>query len=80
MHGPGATPAFSAFVGGRDLINDRCFAAGLFRGALVSCVLSSGVDAPGALRVVTSDAELARRVRDAGAEVVGARWLLDQLG
>ena len=31
------------------------------------------------LRVVTSDAELARRVREAGAEVVGARWLLDQL-
>ena len=31
-------------------------------------------------RVVTSDAGLARRVREAGAEVVGARWLLDQLG
>jgi len=31
------------------------------------------------VRVVTSDAELARRVREAGAEVVGARWLLDRL-
>jgi predicted RNA-binding protein with PIN domain len=29
--------------------------------------------------VVTSDAELARRVREHGAEVAGARWLLDQL-
>ena len=34
---------------------------------------------PSDLRVVTSDAELSRRVREAGAEVVGARWLLDQL-
>lgn len=30
-------------------------------------------------RVVTSDADLARRVREAGADVVGARWLLDRL-
>jgi predicted RNA-binding protein with PIN domain len=36
--------------------------------------------APERLRVVTSDAELARRVRAHGAEVVGARKLLDQLG
>jgi predicted RNA-binding protein with PIN domain len=35
--------------------------------------------APERLRVVTSDAELARRVRAHGAEVVGARALLDQL-
>ena len=35
--------------------------------------------APERLRVVTSDAELARRVREHGAEVVGARELLDQL-
>ena len=35
--------------------------------------------APGDLLVVTSDGELARRVREAGTEVVGARWLLDQL-
>ena len=34
-------------------------------------------DAP--VRVVTSDAELARRVREHGADVVGARHLLDQL-
>jgi predicted RNA-binding protein with PIN domain len=34
---------------------------------------------PERLRVVTSDAELARRVRAHGAEVVGARELLDQL-
>ena len=31
------------------------------------------------VRVVTSDADLARRVRAAGADVAGARWLLDQL-
>jgi predicted RNA-binding protein with PIN domain len=35
--------------------------------------------APGALRVVTSDAELARRVREHGAEVIGARGFRDQL-
>jgi predicted RNA-binding protein with PIN domain len=35
--------------------------------------------APERLRVVTSDAELARRVRALGADVVGARELLDQL-
>jgi predicted RNA-binding protein with PIN domain len=35
--------------------------------------------APQRLRVVTSDAALARRVRAHGAEVVGARTLLDQL-
>ena len=35
--------------------------------------------APERLRVVTSDSELARRVRAHGAEVVGARALLDQL-
>ena len=34
---------------------------------------------PDELVVVTSDAELVRRVRDAGADVRGARWLLDQL-
>ena len=37
-------------------------------------------DDPTRLRVVTSDAELVRRVREHGAEVAGARWLLDQLG
>lgn len=36
-------------------------------------------EAPERLRVVTSDAALARRVREHGAEVVGARELLDQL-
>jgi predicted RNA-binding protein with PIN domain len=35
--------------------------------------------APERLRVVTSDAELARRVRAQGAAVIGARELLDQL-
>jgi len=35
---------------------------------------------PAALRVVTSDAELARRVREHGAEVVGARGFRDRLG
>jgi predicted RNA-binding protein with PIN domain len=36
-------------------------------------------DHDGPVRVVTSDAELARRVREHGAEVVGARTLLDDL-
>jgi predicted RNA-binding protein with PIN domain len=36
-------------------------------------------DTPSDLVVVTSDAELARRVRAVGAEVAGARWLLDRL-
>lgn len=36
-------------------------------------------EAPTRLRVVTSDGELARRVREHGADVVGARELLDQL-
>jgi predicted RNA-binding protein with PIN domain len=36
-------------------------------------------ETPERLRVVTSDAELARRVREHGAEVVGARELLDRL-
>ncbi|HET9740153.1 MAG TPA: NYN domain-containing protein [Solirubrobacteraceae bacterium] len=36
-------------------------------------------EAPGRLRVVTSDTELARRVREHGANVTGARELLDQL-
>jgi len=35
--------------------------------------------APERLQVVTSDAELARRVRELGAEVTGARGLLDAL-
>jgi len=34
---------------------------------------------PQDLLVVSSDAELARRVREHGAEVAGARWLLDRL-
>ena len=39
----------------------------------------AGDPSPARLRVVTSDAALARRVREHGAEVVGARTLLDQL-
>jgi predicted RNA-binding protein with PIN domain len=34
---------------------------------------------PHALRVVTSDAELARRVREHGAEVIGARGFRDRV-
>jgi predicted RNA-binding protein with PIN domain len=34
---------------------------------------------PERLLVVTSDAELARRVSSHGAEVAGARWLLDRV-
>jgi predicted RNA-binding protein with PIN domain len=35
---------------------------------------------PGSLRVVTSDAALARRVREHGAEVLGARGFRNALG
>jgi len=41
--------------------------------------LVGGDPEPEKLLVVTSDAELARRVREHGAEVAGARWLLDQI-
>ena len=44
----------------------------------IAAVVASTHD-PAHLRVVTSDAGLARRVREHGAEVMGARWLLDQL-
>jgi predicted RNA-binding protein with PIN domain len=39
----------------------------------------AGHAAPERVLVVTSDAALAERVRDGGADVRGARWLLDQL-
>ena len=39
----------------------------------------AAAEEPGALRVITSDAELARRVRAHGADVRGARSLLDEL-
>jgi predicted RNA-binding protein with PIN domain len=42
--------------------------------------LVADATAPGSLRVVTSDAELARRVRAHGADVIGARGFRDQLG
>ncbi len=41
--------------------------------------LVASADDPARLKVVTSDAELTRRVREHGADVAGARWLLDQL-
>jgi predicted RNA-binding protein with PIN domain len=41
--------------------------------------LVAGHPEPASLLVVTSDAGLAGRVREYGAEVAGARWLLDQL-
>jgi predicted RNA-binding protein with PIN domain len=51
--------------GGRDAADDDIAA------------FVAGHDGP--VRVVTSDRELVRRVREHGAEVVGARELLDQL-
>jgi predicted RNA-binding protein with PIN domain len=41
--------------------------------------IAAGDDDPGALRIVTSDARLAERVRAAGAEVVGAGELRRRL-
>jgi predicted RNA-binding protein with PIN domain len=45
----------------------------------VIAALVADAAAPATLRVVTSDAELARRVREYGAEVVGARGFRDQV-
>jgi predicted RNA-binding protein with PIN domain len=53
--------------GGRDAADD------------VIAGLVAADAAPATLRVVTSDAGLARRVREHGAEVTGARGFLDAL-
>jgi predicted RNA-binding protein with PIN domain len=45
----------------------------------VIAALVAGAADPSALRVVTSDAGLARRVREHGAEVLGARGFRDRL-
>jgi len=45
----------------------------------VIAALVADAAAPAALRVVTSDAELARRVREHGADVIGARRFREQL-
>ena len=54
------------------------FATRRGRDAADDDIAAHAVAHPG-VRVVTSDAALARRVREAGADVVGARWLLDRL-
>lgn len=46
----------------------------------VIAALVAGDRDPSSLRVVTSDAELARRVREHGAKVLGARGFRDALG
>lgn len=46
----------------------------------VIAALVAGDREPETLRVVTSDADLARRVRAHGAEVLGARGFRDRLG
>jgi predicted RNA-binding protein with PIN domain len=46
----------------------------------VIAALVAGDAEPATLRVVTSDAGLARRVREHGAEVLGARGFRDRLG
>jgi predicted RNA-binding protein with PIN domain len=53
--------------GGRDAADD------------VIADLVASDDAPETLRVVTSDAGLARRVREHGAEVIGARGFRDEI-
>ena len=40
---------------------------------------ADAADAAGAVTVVTADRALAARVREAGADVVGPRWLLDRV-
>jgi predicted RNA-binding protein with PIN domain len=60
---------------------DVCFAERGGRDAADDVIarLVAEDDDPAALRVVTSDAELARRVRAHGAQVTGARALRDAL-
>jgi predicted RNA-binding protein with PIN domain len=53
--------------GGRDAADD-----------VIAALVADDPD-PASLRVVTSDAELARRVREHGADVTGARGFLDAL-
>jgi predicted RNA-binding protein with PIN domain len=65
--GPPRVEVRFAERGGRDAADD------------VIAALVAGADAPDTLRVVTSDAELARRVREHGAGVTGARGFLDAL-
>ena len=45
---------------------------------VIAALVADAAD-PAGLRVVTSDAELARRVREHGAEVIGSRGFRDQL-
>jgi predicted RNA-binding protein with PIN domain len=46
---------------------------------VIAALVAADVE-PRALRVVTSDRELARRVREHGADVIGARAFRDRLG
>src|SRR3954447_5357353 len=55
------------------------FATRRVRDAADDDIAAFAVGHDGPLRVVTSDRDLARRVGEHGAEVVGARHLLDQL-
>jgi predicted RNA-binding protein with PIN domain len=67
LEAPGAVEVRFARRGGRDAADDE-----------IAAFVAADA-APQRLRVVTSDAELARRVRAHGAEVIGARRLLDEL-
>ena len=63
---------------------ERVFAVGAWRetpffSAAERAALVAAHPEPASLLVVTSDTELAGRVRERGAEVVGARWLLDRI-
>jgi len=64
---PGVEVRF-AERGGRDAADD-----------VIAALVAAHPD-PASLRVVTSDAELARRVREHGTDVTGARGFLDALG
>jgi hypothetical protein len=66
-------------VGGVRVVH----AAGSGDDAIVDAAAEAARDDPDcgqALTVVTSDRDLRRRVVELGAEVVGPRWLLEQLG
>ena len=63
----GGVTVLYASRGGRNAADDRI------------AELVRAHDHPASLTVITSDRELSARVRVSGADVRGARWLLDQL-
>lgn len=73
---PGAYGAVRVLYGGDRSADDRIVAEVGRRAEPVG----PKAYRPGAIRVVTADRELRRRVEALGARTVGPRWLLDRMG